>query len=99
MAIAASSRSANASGPPRGEQIGGIGALRHLHDAQLESAVLGQPRRAQHRLLPGAVGVEREDHHAARPGPAPPAAPAVSAVPMIATVSRIPAWCSASTSV
>ena len=47
----------------RGEDIGRIGPLGHLHGAQLHPAVLGQASRAQHRLLPGAVGVEREQHH------------------------------------
>ena len=44
------------------EEVGGIGAEWQLDHAQLELALGSQGGRAQHRLLAGAVGIERQEH-------------------------------------
>ena len=46
-----------------GHQLGGVATLRQADDEQLEVAILGHPPGAQHRLLAGAIGVEREVGH------------------------------------
>ncbi len=41
-------------------ELGRVGPVGEGHDAQLQLAPSGETGRAQHRLLPGAVGVERQ---------------------------------------
>ena len=48
----------------RAHQLGGIGSSRHLDHLQLESSLLRYSRCAQHRLLAGAIGVQREERRA-----------------------------------
>ena len=50
------------------DQVGRVQPGRQRHDAQLEPAARRDPGRAQHRLLPGAVGVEGEEHDAGEAG-------------------------------
>jgi hypothetical protein len=50
-------------GPVALDQLGGVGALGQRDNAQLQLGFGRQPGRAEHRLLPGAVGVEAQHEH------------------------------------
>ena len=97
-AIAASSRAAKASVPSLGEQIGRVAALRHLDDLQLEPASCAA--RAARSI---ASWPERSASSASTTsGAARPSSAICSCGQRGAHDrhdSRIPAWCSASTSV
>ena len=80
------------------DQVGWIGAFRQRYHAELELTPGGQPGGAEHRVLTRSVGVETELEHRDDPLSSPTCS-SVSAVPMIPTALRSPAWWSASTSV
>ncbi|MCU0313384.1 MAG: hypothetical protein MUC84_04905 [Solirubrobacteraceae bacterium] len=58
---------AQAVGALRGEQVRGVLPGGQRHDAQLQPAARGDARGLEHRLLAGAVGVEREQDHRREP--------------------------------
>ena len=43
-------------------KVGGVLARGQRHDAELQAALLREARGPQHRVLPGAVGVQRDLH-------------------------------------
>ena len=80
------------------EHVRRVLPLRHRRDPQLQALAPRDLLRADHRVRPGPVRIERQHHRSVNPASIETCS-GVIAVPMIATASSTPAWWSASTSV